>query len=38
MKIITRFMPEWLIWIDGTYPFIHIRRGRRVGEDGRDFK
>ena len=25
-----RFWPRWLLWIDGTWPFLHVRRGHHV--------
>jgi hypothetical protein len=30
MFVITKFMPRWIAWIDATFPFIHVRRGRRT--------
>lgn len=23
--------PRWLVWLDGAFPFLHIRRGRLAG-------
>jgi hypothetical protein len=28
--LIRRFLPRWLLWIDGTWPFLHVRRGHHV--------
>jgi hypothetical protein len=30
MKIITALLPSWLIWLSWEFPFVHIRRGRKV--------
>ena len=24
------FLPRWLLWTDGTWPFLHVRRGHHV--------
>ncbi len=29
MIIVTWFFPQFLICLDGKFPFIHVRRGRR---------
>lgn len=28
--VITIFLPKYLVWIDTTWPFVHIRKGKRV--------
>lgn len=30
--IIYAFMPKYLIWLNRTFPFLHIRKGRKVSD------
>jgi hypothetical protein len=28
--ILVHFSPTWLVWLSSTFPYLHIRRGRKV--------
>ena len=28
--IITGFLPKWMVWVSWKWPFIHVRKGRKV--------
>ena len=30
--IVRWFLPATVVWIDGHWPFLHVVRGRKVGE------
>jgi len=28
--VVTYFLPRYLLWISWKWPFVHVRKGRRV--------
>lgn len=30
MMTIRLFLPRYLVWVDGQWPYVHVRKGRRV--------